>query len=600
MNKAEGEQKPADTKSLRYRGIHLLRFRPDECRYGGAVQSVIEEWSTKTGRSETTDNPWMRFPPLARKTSTPFSAIDALAQEVKDFEVYLTPVSEELAAADNALEDLQDAIKMVDPALTASMIGSRANSLARPLSDIDVNLSTPDFPISQLQTKSPWSRKARNKARKLITEVHQALMPDKRGGGSRFRPEELVLRTKVQITIGHHVSSGLKYQVQCTTSAPQSLEYAKLYLKEIPTLRPIFWVVQQMLQMRGLTDGSKQGVGSYTLLMMIVAALKLGQDRYKPHDVGSQLMHVLDFYSDFDFYENGIIVQPPLLINRVLKHDVFSNQHDVASPAAHQMFYSKRREERPYLMVLQDPADLHNNLGSNVFNIKHIQATIKDVKDKLETSMRVWTTFKTKGVQAQPQISLLSPLVGGNYATFQETRSKLRSFGNNHKGRTDDREELMRELVRASARVFGFDRCSISETQRRLETTFARTYSTKTNPPRAHRYRAAEKSRSSIANSATPLPCHPEASVSICRVISSTREPTTEAKAKSEPTPTTSATAPTKSQVPDLTEGGYFYRRVPGIEAGKAFHNPLFPPQQIETETNTKTELKGGLDLDSH
>lgn len=440
----EGPHESANVESENDTEQQPSRAKRKSLEYEGVSQPLFHEWSMKRSNSRKLDTPWMSFTTSDSTTSAPVSAMDALNQEIKSFEAYMMPDHEELAAADAVLVNLRDVVRKVDPALTASVIGSRANGLARSLSDIDINLSLPDFPDSGVYAKSPWTKSARNKAKGLIRTVQMALRRRRQGQHLQFKDEMIIFKSRVPIASGYHVASGLKYQTQCTTSAQQSLEYAKLYLNEYPSLRPLFIVIHQMLEMRRLTDGSKGGAGSYTILMMIVAALKLSDKAYRSHEVGAQFIDILDFYSTFDFYKFGIIVQPPMLVDKNLKPHVKSEQeemfrdfegHHVAILASRRLLARGAHEQRPYLMLLQDPAYMDNDLGANAFKIKNVQATIRDLKDKLDVSMRVWTSFKnnfaknSSQMQSRPRISLLSSLVGGDYSTLHKARTRVRAFG---------------------------------------------------------------------------------------------------------------------------------------------------------------------------
>ncbi|KAL9625546.1 MAG: hypothetical protein Q9160_000257 [Pyrenula sp. 1 TL-2023] len=426
-------------------GIKVLRFRSLK-EYEGASQPLVGKWAKEAGLLWSSKHPWLGSISKAQESARPAAAVDALGKEIMNFEAYIKPDAEESAASEIALGEFQNTIKAFKSGLTASLIGSRANGLARPFSDIDVNLSLPaTSETNPLSFKSPWNKKTKKKAANLIREVHRTLRPAKLERHLCFNPKELILSSRVPVAWGYHVGSGLKYQFQCTTSCQESLAYAKLYQTELPTLRPLFLVIQQMLQMRDLTNASEGGVGSYTLLMMVVVSLKLRKGPYRDSDIGAQLIHFLDFFATLDFYNTGIIVQPPMLIEKEASMHSKSSQKKSAAEfdepsveilAARQLLKGKSFQEKPFLMLLQDPAHALNNLGSNTWKIKHIQATIRDLKAKLEVLMNVWSAFKSSAtgkspaVKAQlPNLSLLAPLVGGNYIEFEKMRSRLRSFG---------------------------------------------------------------------------------------------------------------------------------------------------------------------------
>jgi non-canonical poly(A) RNA polymerase PAPD5/7 len=84
------------------------------------------------------------------------------------------------------------------------------------------------------------------------------------------------------------------------TAVAQSLELH-------PDILPILITVRQSLEVRGLNDVFRGGIGSYTLLNMIRASIEL-----KPaNSLGQNFLNFLQFYAQFDSTKYGISLCPP-------------------------------------------------------------------------------------------------------------------------------------------------------------------------------------------------------------------------------------------------------------------------------------------------
>jgi hypothetical protein len=72
------------------------------------------------------------------------------------------------------------------------------------------------------------------------------------------------------------------------------------------------------------------------------------------------------------------------------------------------------------MLVLQDPADPLNDLGRKTFGYKHIRATIMSIQRNLN--------WRLKRVM-DPEISLLSDLVGPSYEAYKGRRAMAEAYG---------------------------------------------------------------------------------------------------------------------------------------------------------------------------
>jgi non-canonical poly(A) RNA polymerase PAPD5/7 len=102
--------------------------------------------------------------------------------------------------------------------------------------------------------------------------------------------------------------SGLDVQIVLASDTSLQRQFVKDYMEQYPYLRPLFYVVKTIFDVRGLTDVFRGGFGSYTIFMMLVASI-----RHNPHprnDAAGGLINFLNFYRDFDTTEKGLSIEP--------------------------------------------------------------------------------------------------------------------------------------------------------------------------------------------------------------------------------------------------------------------------------------------------
>ncbi|KIY02519.1 uncharacterized protein Z520_00984 [Fonsecaea multimorphosa CBS 102226] len=373
------------------------------------------------------------------------SAADRLADEIRAFEKYTSPSKEEQRAADDALHDLEECVKEIAGDLHIDIIGSRATNLADPLSDLDVNISSSGQPGSLTKPAQVSSVTVLNKLYKNFR------WPPKTANLFHFRPIEVQLylkQARVPILLCQHKASGLPIQIQSTPRTYDSREYVKASLKEYPSLRGLFKVIKQLLQMRGLTVGSSGGITSYPLFQMIVAALKFSEGRFHRADIGNQFLFFLDFYSDIDFSAHGISTEPLELFSKsvvrardhneepqkvIARSQTSDRDHSDPLPPTFQGPGRKRsRDGMEYLMTLQDPVNPKNDLGKSGFRINDVQETFIAIRATLKAAMAKWDKSLQTWQQSEQRTrarSLLEPCVGGDYRIYEHERDDLRRLG---------------------------------------------------------------------------------------------------------------------------------------------------------------------------
>ncbi|KAL9597157.1 MAG: hypothetical protein Q9219_005323 [cf. Caloplaca sp. 3 TL-2023] len=301
--------------------------------------------------------------------------------------------------------------------VTCEMVGSYSTGLAMPYSDIDFAVLLPD------NVKGKRNKGYIRALRKLQLAFDQ---------DRNFNSKSELVYARIPILRATHQVTGQEVQIQISRSASQQQEYTSAYLAEFPTLRALYLVIRSCLELRRLNITYEGGLGSYGTLMLIVNALKRATGRYDHHDVGSQLLYVLDFYANSDLYRSGFSVEPP---RTFLKGKLKGQESSIASSGATDPvlrgieYIAKIKPQQPYLLCLQDPADPSNDLGRKAWMIKHIQATFALVRNKMMSDMEVWDRGSNGSATNGTKTAFLDTLIYGNYHKFMSDRRKIEVYG---------------------------------------------------------------------------------------------------------------------------------------------------------------------------
>ena len=380
--------------------------------YAGVEYPVQAEWRVTADTEPRWQRPWLSLM-KGSGTKPDLTAEQRLRAEIDAFTDYFSPRPYEKLAAEVAFGDIKEALDSAKDPYSTELVGSRVTGLAGPLSDLDINI-----------TSVTGARLDEIRDRDQMAFRLGKLSGHLRKSRSLTLTERVRRHARVPILIGIHQATSLEFQIQSTNSIYNTTEYAKLFMKEYPTLRSLFLVIKQMLSMRALcVGGGEGGLTSYPLLNMIVACLKLKCDHLEPNDVAGQLLCFLDLYADIDFYTTGISVLPPELFS--ISTEDFKRLQSAEDSDQGTVSQSPKpmRGNVSHRMYLVDPADPSHDLGSGASMIKHIQATLIKRRAVLRAKMRYWDTT----AEDDPQKSLLGCLVEGDYKPFELDRASLKT-----------------------------------------------------------------------------------------------------------------------------------------------------------------------------
>ena len=324
----------------------------------------------------------------------------------------------EIEAARLFTAEVKSIVRQTYPNNPLNPIGSHSTGLADRLSDFDFTLSFPDLEKSPLErgpsSTRPSSRKAGNKA---LRSIFQSLQESRRYEGIKL------IHARVPIVKAIHRKSQLRVELQTLSSKEANQEYTLYFLAEFPTLRPLYVLFRSALHLRQLNIVFEGGLGSYSVLIMIVNALKHASGQYAQDDLVGHFLHVLDFYSTADLYKHGFSPDPPRIfpknrdkISRAEKEDQSSD------PMLRGLKIMKTYDaKKPYMLCLQDPANAINDLGCRAYGIKHVQKLFEVIRKGLLTNMKAWDG---EGDFEKPWHArgLLAPFLAANYKSLSKKR----------------------------------------------------------------------------------------------------------------------------------------------------------------------------------
>ena len=429
------------TRAKQERG-HRVTREPKNADYTGKSRPLTAQWRNKRPSWINKRLPWLSE--LSAASGSPFDkqcpASERLTSEILAFHEYVLPKPGELAAAEQAISALHACVKSIDASVQVDLIGSRRTGLATPLSDLDFNITHPNG--------GDPARLSRDREREQAQELLRLLwekLPKRR---NFVQASSFVDGARVPIITGLHSPTNLKFQIQCTGDVFNSMRYTQDCVAEYPTLRPLYMILRQMLEIRGLNVGRLGGLGSYPLLIMIVAALKFCETWIGRKEAGKQFCFFLDMYSKIDFYTTAISLVPlecivkgaPERMRLTQQPARLSSNPETYLPASIELSEAAvegrkwfRARAEPHLMCLQDPSNPGHDLGRQVKLIKHVQALMIEANSELRESMDAWdATDWTQNTTPKGRFALLDWCLGADYEIFEDERMLLNAVGQSY------------------------------------------------------------------------------------------------------------------------------------------------------------------------
>ena len=336
----------------------------------------------------------------------------------------MMPTVEEEASVQQLITHVKDVVASIAPSNEISIHGSRYTGLASPLSDIDFALSLPEEENSHSKHGSRPTHPVIQKAgRKLLRKIMYALQKSHRYENIEY------ISARVDLVTATDISTGIVSQISALASYIPAREYTMMYLKEYASLRPLYTLLRHSLVIRNLTTVYEGGIGSYPLLIMIVTALKHADTPFGSDDLGKQLLHVLQFWSDADLYNNGYSADPPRVFPKISsKAETRMSLDKRADPYLRGIEYiGKQNVDKPWLLCMQDPGNPTNDLGKKATEIRYIQGIFSAAYDHIRYAIRQWNGLTARNTEVTVFYTFLNKLVRANYTNFESQRARLRN-----------------------------------------------------------------------------------------------------------------------------------------------------------------------------
>jgi len=268
--------------------------------------------------------------------------IDTLHTEILQFSQYMKPNSIEISLRENVLQRLEEVISKIWQSAKIKLFGSYETKLYLPTSDIDCSimgqfripddLYTLSSTLGEADLASPFDIKVISTAKVPIVKYNDRL-------------------TGIAVDISFNCENGI-----------ENSQNVKYLLKEYEVLEPLALVLKYFLSQKQLNETYTGGIGSYALVLMIVAFLKNSPEAIKGNftkkscDLGLLLINFFGLFGkDFDYSRIGI-----------------SHTGEFFEKADH-----------IFQLTIIDPHDPENDVGRGSFRIQVIKKNFEHAYEKL-------------------------------------------------------------------------------------------------------------------------------------------------------------------------------------------------------------------------
>ena len=260
-----------------------------------------------------------------------------LHEEILDFCKYISPRPSEEMMRNEVVQRVRGVIQNKWPEATVEVFGSFNTGLYLPTSDIDI-VVLGNWPVLPLFSVEHELRKAE------ITVPGSLMVLDKTSVPIvKFTDR----RSEVKVDISFNMQSGLL-----------SAKKIKAFLKQYPLLDKLVMIIKQFLYQRNLNEVYTGGIGSYSLILLIVSFLqhnpRVGADS-EDVNLGILLTEFFELYGrNFNFAKVGIKVDGTGCYFNKMEHGMSEST-----------------------LCIIDPADPTNNVGRVCFGLWNVKCAFE-------------------------------------------------------------------------------------------------------------------------------------------------------------------------------------------------------------------------------
>lgn len=302
------------------------------------------------------------LPPWMEKASyRNINPIIRLHNEITQFTRLVEPSLKEKQRRHDLVNRIRRLIQSLFDNATVEVFGSLATGLFLPSSDIDIVVQTEDESRRNGQTKA--NEEPVPGGPSDLQKVADALK-------DQWLPElsylEVIENTRVPLVKFIHKPT--EFKVDICFNQDKGVDAAKLilsFMKNIPPLKPLSFVLKYFLQVRALNEPYTGGLGSFFLQLMIVAFLQQrereGNEFQRPlgFNLGTMLLEFFEFYgTQMNYVTTGISV----INNGSFFPKGARNRREIFL-----------KEDRLLLLAMENPLDTTMDVGISTFRYQMIQ-----------------------------------------------------------------------------------------------------------------------------------------------------------------------------------------------------------------------------------
>lgn len=290
---------------------------------------------------------------------------ERLHQEIVDLADYLSPTAGEAAARALVVKKCDTVVRKLFPGKKVESFGSFETGLYLPTSDIDLVV------ISSNGSLSDSEDQVRPPLRKLSRALIKAGIADARTVQVIAHARVPIIKFVDRLT-GHPVD--ISFNI---ASGLDGARFLKEQLRIYPALRPLLLFMKLFLDLRGLNEVFRGGLGSFSTACLLISFFQLHpliQLGYlKPEDnLGILLLEFLELYGKLLHYEKvGVSVGIDKKSAEVSEQ--MNEKIDVPFGYYDKMDRGFYNETRPGLLSIQDPQSPTNDLARPSFSVSSVR-----------------------------------------------------------------------------------------------------------------------------------------------------------------------------------------------------------------------------------
>ena len=384
FSEAEAEEEEVDKSSslvgVKRKGTDSINGEIDNKKKttnSSGESGLSSETKKKLGKLFHPKAPWLphsgladRYGFLSATGSKRKHFSERLHQELSDLSDYLSPTREESAARALTVRKCDTVVRKLFPGKKIECFGSFETGLYLPTSDIDLVVIPVNGNLSdKLDSDESFLRPP---LRKLARALIKAGIADSRSVQVISRARVPIIKFIDRLT-GHAVD--ISFNI---ASGLDGARFLKEQLLIFPALRPLLLFLKLFLDLRGLNEVFRGGLGSFSAACLLISffqmhpLIQLGYLKAEDN-LGILLLEFLELYGKLLHYEKvGISVGLDGKSSEIRGHEDLSKV-DVPFGYYDKMDRGFYNDTRPGLLSIQDPQSPTNDLARPSFSISAVR-----------------------------------------------------------------------------------------------------------------------------------------------------------------------------------------------------------------------------------